>query len=193
MNTNAPDTSDFPSHARPAGSGGAPSPDSRNRDVCGDFDIRIDRDGVWYYHGSPIGRKELVRLFSTVLNRDDAGDYWLTTPVESGRVQVDDVPFIAVELFAEDDSPDQVIRLRTNIDDVVTVDGDHPLRVVTDPETGEPSPYVTVRAGLDARIARSVYYELVTMGGEENIGGEKMYGVWSSGHFFALGKLDDGG
>ncbi len=192
MNTNTPDTGDFPSRIGSAGDGGAPSPELRNRDVCGDFDIRIDRDGVWYYHGSPIGRKELVRLFSTVLNRDDAGDYWLTTPVESGRIRVEDVPFIAVELFAVGDGPDQVIRLRTNIDDVVTVDDDHPLRVVTDPETGEPSPYVTVRAGLDARVARSVYYELVTMGLEEKVGGENMYGVWSSGHFFALGNLDDG-
>jgi len=162
--------------------------------VCGELDMRIDRNGVWYYHGSPIGRKKLVRLFSTVLRRDEAGDYWLITPAEAGRIAVDDAPFMAVELTRSGDGPDQVISLRNNVDDNVTVDADHPIRVDFDPETAEPSPYVVLEGGIEARIARSVYYELVALGTEEKstkekTGGENTFGVWSSGVFFALGKL----
>ncbi len=168
--------------------------------VCGELDMRIDRGGVWYYHGSPIGRKELVRLFSTVLRRDDAGDYWLITPAEAGRIAVEDAPFMAVELTRSGDGPDQVISFRTNVDDNVTVDADHPIRVDFDPKTAEPSPYVVLGGGIEARITRSVYYELVSFGGEKGgeekdhekkTGGENTFGVWSSGVFFALGKLEE--
>ncbi len=163
--------------------------------VCGDLDMRIDLNGVWYYQGSPIGRKELVRLFSTVLRRDQAGDYWLITPAEAGRIEVEDAPFMAVELTLTGDGPDQVISLRTNVDKNVTVDKDHPIRVDFDPETGDPTPYVVLGGGIEARIARAVYYELVSLGqekkGTEEKGHEdKTFGVWSSGVFFPLGRLD---
>ncbi len=158
--------------------------------VCGNLDMRIGRDGVWHYNGSPIGRKELVRLFSTVLRRDEAGDYWLITPAEMGRIEVEDAPFLAVELTRSGDGEAQVLTLRTNVDAMVTVDKDHPIRVDIDPQTSQPSPYLVMDGGIEARITRSVYYELVSLG-QENIGEEDNFGVFSSGTFFSLGKLDN--
>lgn len=158
--------------------------------LCGDIDMRIGRDGTWYYHGSPIGRKELVRLFASVLSRDADGDFWLITPAEKCRIVVEDAPFVAIELSRRGEGRDQVLVLRSNVDDTVTVDGDHPIRVETNAATGEPSPYVLVRDRLEARISRAVFYELVDLGRAEETGGESVYGVWSSGDFFPLGSLD---
>jgi uncharacterized protein len=156
--------------------------------ICGDFNIRIDRNGTWFYQGSPIGRLALAKLFSTVLRRDEAGDYWLTTPVENGRIEVEDVPFIAVEALMEGEGRGRVVKFRTNLDDIVTLDGAHPLRIVEDPARGEPRPYINVRANLDARIARAVYYHLVEIG-EPAPNDETTFGLWSSGQFFPLGRL----
>lgn len=174
--------------------------------ICGDLDIRIDRGGVWHYRGSPIGRKELVRLFATVLYRDEDGDYWLVTPAEVGRIEVEDAPLIAVELALSGSGSKQIITLRTNVDTFVTVDGDHPIRVDIDPETKQPSPYLVMDGGIEARLTRAVYYELVSLGTEKKPAGEKKpgsenhdgenhdtgvcFGVWSSGVFFALGTLE---
>ncbi|MCZ6744109.1 MAG: DUF1285 domain-containing protein [Alphaproteobacteria bacterium] len=155
--------------------------------LCGDLDMRIGRDGTWFYHGSPIGRNRLVKLFARVLRRDSEGVYWLETPAEKGRIEVDDAPFVAVELTVSGVGEGQGLRFRTNLDDVLTADADHPIHVTFDQETGEPSPYIHVRDGLDALIARPVYYELVALGEEETVEGERLYGVWSEGHFFALG------
>jgi hypothetical protein len=152
--------------------------------------MRIDRDGVWYYHGSAIRRKELVCLFASVLTRDENGRYWLVTPNEIGLVRVEDAPFIAVEMFEAGSGREQMISLRTNVDEIVTVNDEHSLHVVTNPETGEPSPYVRLREGIEARVARSVYYELVARGVEEEIDRQLFFGVWSTGSFFALGKLE---
>src|SRR5688572_21409892 len=157
-------------------------------DLCGDFNMRIDRNGTWYYRGSPIGRAALVKLFSTVLRRDAEGLHWLTTPVENGRIEVEDAAFIAVELIAEGKGRNQIIRFRTNVDDVVTLDDAHTLRVAHDAESGEPRPYVHVRKGLEARLARAVYYHLVEIG-EDSEDNEGTFGVWSSGRFFPLGSL----
>ncbi len=159
---------------------------------CGVFDIRINRDGLWFYHGTPIGRRELVKLFASVLRRDSDGRYLLETPAEKGVIEVEDVPFVAVELTAEGTGRAQKLIFRTNIDENVVADTDHPLRIFTDPTTGEPSPYIEVRGGLEARLARPVYYELVELGGEETINGETQFGVWSAGTFFMLGQLDGG-
>ncbi|MHA1537600.1 MAG: DUF1285 domain-containing protein [Alphaproteobacteria bacterium] len=159
--------------------------------VCGDFDMRISRDGTWFYHGSPIGRKRLVKLFASVLKREPDGSYVLETPVEKGRIQVDDVPFIAVGLTATGAGEAQELTLRTNLDEFVTVGAGHPIRVAPDPETGHPLPYVHVRDGLEARIARPVYYELVELGMERRQGKDHLYGVWSGGEFFALGELSE--
>lgn len=168
--------------------------------VCGDLDIRIDRGGVWHYQGSPIGRKELVRLFATVLHRDEDGDYWLVTPAEVGRLTVEDAPLIAVELALSGSGRQQIITLRTNVDTLVTVDGGHPIRVDIDPETKQPSPYLIMDGGIEAKLTRAVYYELVSLGVEKktrmgkpgggNHDAEVSFGVWSSGVFFALGTLE---
>lgn len=171
---------------------GPPAGGARRPVLCGDLGLRIDRNGTWYYQGSPIGRKELVRLFASVLRRGEDGDYWLVTPAEMGRVEVEDAPFLAVELTVTGRGGDQILTFRTNIDETVTIDSEHPLRVVVNPQTGEPSPYVTVRPGLEARVARSVYYELVGLGVEERSGSDHIYGIWSKGAFFPLGRLDGG-
>ncbi len=156
---------------------------------CGDFDIRIARDGTWYYRGSPITRKPLVKLFSTVIRLDEQGDYWLATPVERGRIQVDDAPFTAVELEATGSGRDQLLRFRTNVDDWVEAGPDHPLRVSEAPGTGEPSPYILVRDNLEALIVRSVYYEMVERAVEGRIDETDHLGLWSKGTFFPLGRL----
>jgi hypothetical protein len=160
---------------------------TEDADVCGDLGIRIERSGRWLYHGSPIPRKEMVCLFASMLTRRADGSYWLVTPDEAGRIEVDDVPFLAVELFACDCGPAGVVSFRTNVDEIVTVDGEHPLRVAEDPRTGDPIPYVMVRDGLEARLTRPVYYELVARGVEHKVEGRDLYGVWSKGIFFPLG------
>jgi hypothetical protein len=145
---------------------------------CGEIDIRIRRDGSWWHEGARIGREPLVRLFSTVLRKDPDG-FHLVTPVEKLKIVVEDAPFLAVAVARDG----QALRFTTNVGDEVTADAEHPLRVETDPETGEPAPYVEVRRGLEARIARSVFYELVEMG--ETRGGT--VGVVSNGAWFPLG------
>lgn len=158
--------------------------------ICGDFGIAIGRDGTWYYHGSPIGRKPLVKLFASVLRRDEGGEYWLITPVERGRILVEDAPFTAVEVTAEGDGKERILHFRTNLDDEVEAGPDHPIRVDHDLASGEPSPYVNVRGGLEARILRPVYYHLVELGDEVELDGETMFGVWSRGQFFPLGPVE---
>lgn len=168
-----------------------PDPRADLVDDCGDLGIRIDRQGCWFYHGSPIPRKEMVCLFASMLTRLADGSYGLVTPDERGRIQVEDVPFLAVEVFRCGAGREMTVSFRTNVDEVVTVDGDHPLRIVECPKTGEILPYVMVRDGLEARLTRAVYYELVAQGFEEKVGGEDLYGLWSSGTFFPLGRLSD--
>jgi uncharacterized protein len=159
-------------------------------DICGDFGLFIRRDGTWFYRGSPIGRKPLVKLFASVLRRDDEGGYWLVTPAEKGRIQVEDVPFVAVEANVAGDGREQTVTLRTNLDEIVTVGRDNPLRVVTDPTSGAPAPYVVVRDRLEARLLRPVFYELVERGEEISEGEARILGIWSGGEFFRLGALD---
>jgi hypothetical protein len=175
--------------------GGDPGP-------CGDFDIRIAQDGTWFYHGSPITRKPLVKLFASVLKRDDAGGYWLQTPAEKGRITVDDAPFVAVELTVSGTGRDQELIFRTNLDDNVTAGPQHHIRVMTDAVTQAPRPYILIRDGLEALIARSVFYQLVDLGIDEpeveesskmrdsRPGRGVRFGVWSRGVFFSLGQLD---
>jgi uncharacterized protein len=152
----------------------------------GDLDMRIARDGTWYYRGSPINRIPLVKLFASVLRREDDGSYWLVTPAERGRVTVEDAPFIAVEVDMQGQGRDQRLIFRTNLDEIVTAGPDWPLRVETAAD-GTPAPYILVRPGLEARLARPVFYELAELGQEEEIVGERLFGVWSGGLFFPLG------
>ncbi|MCC7427316.1 MAG: DUF1285 domain-containing protein [Alphaproteobacteria bacterium] len=153
--------------------------------------MRIARDGTWFYNGSPIGRKELVCLFASVLRREQDGEYWLVTPAEMGRIEVEDAPFVAVELFFSGKGREQVLSFRTNIDGVVTAGPRHKLAVRPSPVTGEPTPYIMLRDRLEARINRAVYYELVALGQIEVIEGEALFGVWSAGLFFRLGRAED--
>jgi hypothetical protein len=152
--------------------------------------MRIGKDGTWFYHGSPIGRKPLVKLFASVLRREADGDYWLVTPAERGRIRVDDAPFTAVEVNAAGRGRSQVLTFRTNIDDEVAADAAHPIRVVHDFVTGEPRPYILVRGRLEARILRPVFYELVELAEVGGHDGEEVHGVWSRERFFALGRCE---
>lgn len=166
----------------------------RMKREAGDFGIRIDRNGGWHYQGSPIGRKELVCLFASVLKREADGSYWLETPVERGRIEVEDAPFVAVELCwrhcdCGDGAPKQCLTFRTNLDEIVTANAEHPIRVHTCPVTREPRPYVTVRPGLEAKINRAVFYELVALGQTEMVDGREMLGVWSEGVFFPIDEV----
>lgn len=152
-----------------------------NPPFCGDLDMRIARDGTWFYLGTPIGRPELVRLFSTILRRD--GDaYFLVTPVEKVGITVDDAPFVALDFESEGTGAAQTLRFETNVGDHVTAGPDHPIRVTRDPETGEPSPYVLVRANLEALIDRKSFYRLVDIGDRH----EGWFGLWSGGQFFPV-------
>jgi hypothetical protein len=171
---------------------GAASDTQRMAEILtADIDIRIARDGTWYHEGGAIRRKPLVKLFAGILRRDDDGAYVLVTPVERRRIQVEDAPFVAVEATVSGEGSEQAIIFRTNVDDEVAAGPDHPIRVVVDPETGEPSPYVMVREGLEALIARSVYYQLVEAGRVVDSDEGEVLGIDSCGSFYVLGALTD--
>lgn len=161
---------------------------------CGDLPFVIRRDGTWLYRGSPIARKELVCLFGSVLLRDECGEFWLETPAERGRIQVEDTPFVAVEMDWTGCGRDQCLTFRTNVDELVTAGPEHPIRIAHDILTCEPTPYLFVRSGggrfpIEARICRAVYYELAALAEPGLVYGRKMLGVWSCGRFFPLGEM----
>lgn len=145
---------------------------------CGDSEMRIARDGVWFHQGSPIGRAEMVRLFSTILRREPDGGFVLVTPVEKLSILVEDAPFVAVEVKSEGEGRERTLAFRLNTGDAVIAGPDRRLRF----EAG-PHPYLEVRAGLDALVARPVYYELAELALAE---GADPPGLWSGGAFFAL-------
>jgi hypothetical protein len=171
--------------ARNAGKKGLPPVHLWNPEFCGDVDMRIARDGTWFYLGTPIGRKELVRLFSTILRRD-GNDYFLVTPVEKVGITVEDAPFVAVDFDASGEGNNQVLQFETNVGDIAIAGDKNPIRVVRDPETGEPSPYVLIRANLEALIDRKSFYRLIDIGTTETCDGEPWFGVWSNGTFFQI-------
>jgi uncharacterized protein len=171
--------------ARSATRRGPPPVHLWNPPFCGDLDMRIARDGTWFYLGTPIGRKPLVRLFSSILKRE--GDrFFLVTPVEKVGITVDDAPFVAVDFTAEGAGPAQALTFTTHVDDTVTAGPDHLIRVTRDQATGEPAPYVHVRAGLEALIDRKSFYRLVELGTEHEVDGVPQFGLWSGGAFFPL-------
>ena len=155
-----------------------------NPDHCGDSEMRIAADGTWFHQGSPIGRKEMVRLFSTILRREADGSYVLVTPVEKLAIAVDDAPFIAVELSSEGDGENRTLAFRLNTGDLVMADANHRLEIRGTPE--EPRPYLHVRAGLEALVARTVFYELAAIALEEQTSADAPIGLWSDGVFFPL-------
>lgn len=150
-----------------------------------EIDMLIQADGTWMYMGTPITRQRLVRLFSTVLRRE-GDEYYLVTPVEKCRISVEDVPFQAVMLENSGIGQDQTLSFTTDMADKVVADEDHPIRFVIDAQSGEPSPYVRVRDGLDAKMVRSVYYQLADLVATEKLGDEDWFGVWSKRRFFKI-------
>ena len=160
-----------------------------NPPFCGDLDMRIAGDGTWFYMGTPIGRPALVRLFSTILKRED-GKHFLVTPVEKVGIRVDDAPFLAVEMIEEQGEEGRCLRFRTNVDDWVDCDGAHALRFEASAEGGL-TPYLHVRADLWAKVTRALYYDLVDIGEERMVDGRQMFGVASAGAFFAMADAEE--
>ena len=152
-----------------------------NPPFCGDLDIRIARDGTWFYLGTPIGRPALVKLFASILKKE-AGKYYLVTPVEKVGIQVDDAPFVAVDV----DHRDGDLHFTTQVGDTMIAGPDHPIRVERNPETGEPSPYVLVRSNLEALIDRKSFYRLVDLGLNDTWQGESWFGLRSQSTFFPI-------
>lgn len=176
--------------ARKAGARGLPPVHLWNPPFCGDLDMRITRDGTWFYNGTPIGRPALVRLFSTILKREN-GKHFLVTPVEKVGITVDDAPFLAVEMSREGDDGG-TLRFRTNVDDWVTCDNAHGLRFERDKDDGL-TPYLHVRADLWAKVTRAIYYDLVDLGEERMVDGMLKFGIRSGDAFFAMADANEMG
>lgn len=163
--------------------GKGPTPALPKLKLCGDIGLKIGRDGTWYYQGSPIARKGLVKLFAKVLRLEGDGRYYLVTPVEKVPIEVESLPFVAVEMTREGEGRSQKLTFRTNVDDWVVAGPDHPLGFEPG-NLGGFTPFVHVCGGLRARLARPVYYELAALAVEED--GAETAGVWSQGAFFAF-------
>lgn len=162
-----------------------------NPPFCGDIDMRIASDGTWYYLGSPVGRKELVKLFASVLRYDEDGVHYLVTPVEKCSVTVEDAPFVAIRMTVSGGGRDQVICFETGVEDHVCVDDAHPLRFETEKDTDGLKPYVLVRARLEALVNRALFYDLVALGVVEPFKDDDWFGVWSSGIFWPMARARD--
>jgi hypothetical protein len=164
---------------------GAPPVHLWNPPFCGDLDLRIAADGTWHYLKTPIGRPALVKLFASVLKRE--GDkYYLVTPVEKCGIVVEDAPFLAVELTVDRRASRQLLHFRTNVDDWVACGPQHALRFEPEPETGGLKPYLHVRRDLWAKVTRALFYDLVELSEERNVGGQRMFGIASDLEFFAM-------
>lgn len=171
--------------AKAAAKGGLPPVHLWNPPFCGNLDIRIHADGQWSYLGSPIGRAALVKLFSSILKRE-GGDYFLVTPVEKVGIIVEDAPLFVQDVSVLGLEQDQALTFTTRTEDVVTADADHPLTFVTDPTSGQTTPYVLVRSDLWAKIDRKTFYRLVDLACHHPHKGESWFGLWSKGQFFPM-------
>ena len=158
-----------------------------NPPFCGDIDMHIAADGLWYYMNSPIGRKPLMKLFASILRFDGDGKYYLVTPVEKCGIRVDDAPFVAIRMQVAGTGHDQVISFETNVDDEIVVGPEHPLRVAEEAGTGGLKPYVLVRRNLEALVSRALFYDLAALGVVEG----EWFGVWSSGGFYPMQKASE--
>lgn len=165
-----------------------PPVENWNPPVSGTMAMRIARDGIWWHEGTPITRTALVKLFASILRRDEDGCYYLLTPVEKWRIQVDDAPFLAVAMVISQPGCAQTLSFTTNVGDTITAGPDHPLRVEFAPVSGEPAPYLHVRGRLWALLTRAVYLELAEQAVEHPVGTTSCYGVWSQGVFFPLDR-----
>jgi uncharacterized protein len=165
---------------------GLPPVERWNPPFCGDIDMEVRADGTWFYMGTPIGRAPLVRLFSTVLRKDEDGKTYLVTPVEKVGIRIVDAPFVAVEMAATEENGEQVLTLRTNVGDLVRVDGEHPLRFEIEQMTSGLKPYVLVRGRLEAVFSRSLMYDLVALCEAVEIEGVNWFAVRSCGVVFPV-------
>ncbi|WP_337268974.1 DUF1285 domain-containing protein [Oryzifoliimicrobium ureilyticus] len=170
---------------------GLPPVELWNPAFCGDIDLEIRGDGSWYYMGTPIGRQPLVRLFSTVLRKDEDGKTYLVTPVEKLGIRVEDAHFVAVEVDKSLRDSEPVLTFRTNVGDVVEAGADHPLSFVVKAGSGEWKPYLRVRGRLDALVSRAVTYELAEMGDIETIEGVDTFCLRSNGALFPIMPADE--
>ena len=171
--------------AAASGEAGARPVDNWNPPYCGDIGMKIRRDGSWAYRGSPIGRIAMVKLFASILRKDDDGKTYLVTPAEKVDVEVEDAPFLAVEMAVSGEGRDQTLTFRTNVDDIVTVDADHPLRFERTEPDGGLKPYILVRGRLEALCTRAVYAELVSLSDTKDGEGDEV-GVWSGGVWWGM-------
>src|ERR1700748_413761 len=177
------------SNARREGRKGPPPVHFWNPPFCGDLDMRIASDGTWFYLKTPIGRPALVKLFASVLKRE--GDkYFLVTPVEKCGIVVEDAPFLAVELRAEQAEHGQLLHFRTNVAEWVACGREHALRFAPEPETGGLKPYLHVRRDLWAKVTRALFYDLVELGEEREVDGQAIFGVLSGSEVFAMAPAD---
>lgn len=184
-----PSAESIAASAQDVSKGGMPPVEKWNPPFCGDLDMRIARDGTWFYLGTPIGRKGLVKLFSSII-RKDGDEYFLVTPVEKVGITVDDAPFVAIDFNVAGEGENQKLRFETHVEDRFIAGPDHPIRVAYDAD-GEPSPYVLVRRNLEALIDRKSFYRLVDIGTHADHEGESWFGVWSSGQFFPIIRSAD--
>lgn len=183
--TAKPSAENLAAAAKAAGKKGPPPVHLWNPPFCGDLDMEIRRDGTWFYLGTPMGRMGLVKLFSSIIRKD--GDaYFLVTPVEKVGIRVVDAPFVATDFCVQGSGRDQILSFTTHVDDEVVAGPDHPIRVVRDTLTGEPSPYIHIRANLEALIDRKTFYRIIDLGVHEEHEGDKWFGLWSSGRFFPI-------
>jgi hypothetical protein len=171
----------------PREKGRVPPVERWNPPFCGDIDMKIDADGTWFYQKTPIGRPALVKLFASVIKRE-GDNYFLVTSVEKVGIVVIDSPFLAVELRVVRDGRDQVLAFRTNVDDWVEAGPGHALKFVPESETGGLKPYLHVRRDLWAKVTRALFYDLVDLGEEREVGGKAMFGVASKGEFFPMAE-----
>ena len=180
-----PSAENIAAAAKAAGKKGPAPVHLWNPPFCGDLDMEIRRDGTWWYLGTPMGRMGLVKLFSSII-RKDGDDYFLVTPVEKVGIRVVDAPFVATDFTATGQGRDQILTFTTHVDDEATAGPDHPIRVVRDAATGEPSPYIHIRANLEALIDRKTFYRIIDLCVHEDHEGERWFGLWSSGIFFPI-------
>ncbi len=176
--------------AKREGRRGPPPVHLWNPPFCGDLDMRIASDGTWFYLKTPIGRAALVRLFASVLRRE-GDNYFLVTPVEKVGITVDDAPFLGVEMRVAETPQGRALDFRTNVEDWVECGPGHAMRFEPEIETGGLKPYLHVRRDLWAKVTRALFYDLVALGEERDVGGTLMFGVFSRGEFYPMARADE--
>lgn len=171
--------------------GSVPPVEKWNPPFCGDLDMEIRRDGTWFYMGTPMGRPALVRLFSSILRKDEDDHTYLVTPVEKVRIKVEDAHFLAVEMNVEGEGPEKRISFRTNVGEIVVIDDVHPIWFEIEGKDAELKPYFRVRGRLDALVNRATMYDLVELGEEVDIDGQKMFALQTNGMVIPIMPMAD--